>query len=288
MTDEYKIAVIGGSGLYDMKGMEIIEEKEMDTPFGKPSDKLVLGELDGFKVCFLPRHGKGHLHSPTNLNFQANIFALKLLGIEKIIAVGACGSLKEKLRPRDIVLCDQLYDHTKHRKSSFFTENIVAHVSMADPFCSTMNKLIFEAVRNEGINMHKGGRYICMEGPQFSTRAESLVYRSWDMDVIGMTAAIEAKLAREAEICYSLLACVTDYDVWYQSSEDVTHDMVIQNLLANIKNVQSVIKASLKKLSTYTEKCPCQSALKNSIASDLSAVPEDVKDKLKPLISKYL
>lgn len=288
MSDDYKIAVIGGSGLYQMEGLEITEEREIDTPFGKPSDKLVLGELDGFKIAFLPRHGVGHIHSPTRLNYRANIFALKLLGIEKIIAVGACGSLRVEYPPKSILVCHQLYDHTKHRDTSFFVDDIVAHISMADPFCPTMRETIIEAVEDEDMDIHDGGTYICMEGPQFSTRAESEVYRSWGMDVIGMTAAVEAKLAREAEICYSLLACVTDYDVWHPDSDDVSHDMVIENFQANILNVQKVIKNSLKVLSEYEEECSCNTALKNAIVSDLSYVPDDVKDKLSPLIAKYM
>ena len=219
---EARIAIMGGSGLYEMEGLADVREVELDTPFGKPSDAIILGELEGVKVAFLPRHGRGHVISPTMLPFKANIYALKTLGVERIISISAVGSLKEELRPLDLVIPDQLIDRTRQRSSTFFDGDVVAHVTFADPFCPALSSLLYRSAKGSGAVAHLGGTYVVMEGPAFSTRAECAVYRSWGADIIGMTALPEAKLAREAEICYATMACITDYDCWRDASEVVT------------------------------------------------------------------
>ncbi|MFH1062031.1 MAG: S-methyl-5'-thioadenosine phosphorylase, partial [Candidatus Omnitrophota bacterium] len=239
--EQVKIAIIGGSGIYDIQAIKDVTTIEVNTPFGKPSDVIIIGSLEGVRFAFLPRHGRGHKISPTELNFRANIYALKTLGVEQILSISAVGSLKQDLKPRDFVIPDQLFDWTKQRVSTFFNEGLVAHVGFADPFCPELSKLALNAAKDCGITVHKGGTYVCIEGPQFSTRAESNVYRQLGFSIIGMTALPEAKLAREAEMCYTTVALVTDYDVW-KEDEDVSVEKVIANLTANSENAKEFIK----------------------------------------------
>lgn len=278
------IGIIGGSGVYDMK-IEGRKEVEVSTPFGKPSEKIVTGSIGGRKVAFLARHGIGHMISPGRLNVRANIFALKKLGVERIISASAVGSLKEELKPLDFVLPDQIFDRTKSRRHSFFEEGIVVHASFADPFCGELSDVIYGSAKEIGLGIHKGGTYLCMEGPQFSTRAESRVYRQMGMDVIGMTAVPEAKLAREAEICYSTIAMVTDYDVW--KGEDVSVEMIISNLNRNSENVKKLLYAAIPKIPEGRE-CKCKSALATAIVTRRDLIPEKTKKGLDILIGKYL
>ncbi len=281
------IGVIGGSGFYQIDGLTDIEEIAVETPFGPPSDKIILGTLESKKVAFLPRHGKGHRLIPREVASRANIMALKMLGVEKIIAVSAVGSLREDYAPLDIVIPDQLVDNTKLRQPTFFGEGIVVHISMADPFCTELNSLLYAAAKKVGVNVHNGGTYICIEGPQFSTRAESRIYRQWGMDIIGMTAIPEAKLAREAEICYSMIALVTDYDVWHISEEPVTNDMVIKNMALNVGRAKEILKETLKDIHNLSE-CSCNMSLAEAIMTPKDQIGEDVKKKLFPIIKKYL
>src|SRR5882672_8691782 len=260
-----KLAVIGGSGLYSIEGLTHIRETKIRTPFGLPSDAIVAGTLEGTRVAFLPRHGRGHRINPSEVNHRANIYALKTLGVEQIISVSACGSLREDLRPRDMVFPDQIFDRTKSRASTFFEKGIVAHVGVANPYCLELAQQLFAAATNLGFRTHKGGTYVCIEGPQFSTKAESKVYRSMGFSVIGMTNVPEFKLAREAEICYASVALVTDYDVWHE--EPVTVEMVIGNLNANTANVKQLLKAAVTKASRE-RKCECASALQYAILTD--------------------
>ncbi|MDI6792692.1 MAG: S-methyl-5'-thioadenosine phosphorylase [bacterium] len=284
---EVKVGIVGGSGLYQMEGLNGIEEVSVSTPFGEPSDKLVVGTLNDHRIAFLPRHGRGHRISPTDIPVRANIYALKSLGVERIIAVSACGSLKEEIKPLDIVIPDQLYDRTKKRSSTFFEGGIVAHVTFADPFCLDLSKILFETGRQLGYRIHEGGTYICMEGPQFSTRAESNLYRQWGMDVIGMTVATEAKLAREAEICYAALAMATDYDCWYEEEEEVTVEMIIANLRKNVNKAKTIIKEVVGKLPGSRE-CACAVALKDAIITAREKIPAQVKEDIGLLIGKYI
>src|ERR671919_2019927 len=244
------VGVIGGSGLYQMKGLERIREVAVGTPFGKPSDKFVKGILAGAEVVFLPRHGKGHRYLPTEINFRANIFGMKKLGVERIISISAVGSLREEIAPGHIVIPDQFIDRTSQRPSTFFGKGIVAHASLADPFCKDLSTRLADAATQEGATVHKGGTYVCMEGPQFSTRAESRLYRSWGADVIGMTNLQEAKLAREAEICFATLALVTDYDCWHPGHEAVSIDTVVEYLNKNVRNAQIILRETVKRLQT--------------------------------------
>lgn len=284
--EKIKIGIIGGSGIYDIQGVEDVKAVAVDTPFGNPSDKVITGALSGVRFAFLPRHGRGHRISPSELNYRANIYALKKLGVEKIISISAVGSLKEELKPRDFVVPDQIFDRTKNRASTFFSNGIVAHVGFAEPFCSVLSKAVYETVKKIGINVHKGGTYVCMEGPQFSTKAESNVYRQLGFSIIGMTALPEAKLAREAEMCYVTLALVTDYDVW-KEDEEVTLEKVLANLSANSENAKKFIKAILPKLDSLKE-CPCSSALATSIVTSRDVIPKQTLDNLKLLIRKYI
>ncbi len=283
--DKAEIGIIGGSGLYDMEGFESIKEIEMDTPFGKPSDKIILGTISGVKTAFLPRHGRKHKVNPTNVPYLANVFALKTLGVSRIIAVNACGSLKEEILPGDIVIPDQIIDRTKCRPNTFF-DPIAVHVSFADPFCPALNKIIAETIETLGLRYHIGGIYVCMEGPLFSTRAESNMHRSWGASLIGMTALPEAKLAREAEICYSSISCSTDYDVWKDELVDV--DMVIKRFHENISNVKKIIGQVVPKLNIERTGCDCKDALRHAILSDKSAISEQMKKDLRPLLEKYV
>jgi 5'-methylthioadenosine phosphorylase len=292
------IGIIGGSGLYDMAELIDRREERIATPFGEPSAPYVTGALRGKRVAFLARHGVGHRLLPSELNFRANIFGFKTLGVEYIISASAVGSLKEQYRPLDMLVPDQFFDRTKARVSTFFGRGLVAHVGFAHPFCPNLSDIAFDAAQATGLGaasstlppspvVHKGGTYVCMEGPQFSTLAESKLYRSWGMDVIGMTNLQEAKLAREAEICYSTVALITDYDCWHPSHDQVTVEMIVANLMQNATNAQRVIAAAVDRL-PFERTCECASALKYAIITRPEAIPPDIKRELGPLVGKYL
>ena len=281
-----EIGIIGGSGLYHMPGFEAQEEANITTPFGSPSDNYVLGTLGGRKVAFLSRHGRGHRISPSELNFRANIYGMKSLGVERIISLSAVGSLKEEHRPQDFVIPDQFFDRTRGRISTFFGDGLVAHISFADPVCPEMSDVVEGACVRAGVNAKRGGTYLCMEGPAFSTKAESNVYRSWGMDVIGMTNLQEAKLAREAEICYVSVAMVTDYDCWHPDHDAVTVNDIIANLVKNAENACKVVAEAVA-AAPHARSCKCGSALAHAIITDRGAVPEATKQKLGILIAKY-
>jgi 5'-methylthioadenosine phosphorylase len=282
-----EIGIIGGSGLYAMPGLSDVHEEKLETPFGSPSDAYVLGTLEGRKVAFLARHGRGHLISPTELNFRANIYGMKQLGVERIISVSAVGSLKEEHKPMDFVIPDQFVDRTRQRVSSFFGEGIVAHVALADPICSEIAKTAVGACQKVGVPGKSGGTYICIEGPQFSTRAESNLYRSWGMDVIGMTNLQEAKLAREAEVCYATIAMVTDYDCWHPEHDAVTVETVISYLNKNAENACRVVRQTVADIAR-TRTCKCGSALEWAILTDRSKIPSETRQKLGLLLDKYV
>ena len=281
------IGIIGGSGLYEMDGFTSVEEVVVETPFGPPSDVLMAGTLEGQRVAFLPRHARGHRILPSELNFQANIFALKALGVEWILSVSAVGSLKEKYAPLHMVIPDQFVDRTNQRKSTFFGRGLVAHVAFAHPFCPNLSRVMADACGDAGVTHHVGGAYVCIEGPHFSTRTESELYRSWGMDVVGMTNLQEAKLAREAEICYATLALVTDYDCWHPDHDAVTADQIIANLVKNAANAKAVLRAALRRLPVRRD-CECASALKFALVTPAELVPEGVKRELAPIIGKYM
>jgi 5'-methylthioadenosine phosphorylase len=284
-----KIGIIGGSGLYQMPELKDIEEMELETPFGKPSDAFILGTLEGERAAFLPRHGRGHRYTPTEVPFRANIYAMKLLGVERILSASAVGSLQEKYAPLDMVIPDQFFDRTRARarESTFFGEGIVAHVAFAHPVCGELGDTLEESCQAAAVKTHRGGTYICMEGPAFSTVAESNVYRSWGMDVIGMTNLQEAKLAREAEICYATLALVTDYDCWHPGHDAVTVDAVVEYLNKNVRNAQLIMREAVKRLSGKARSCKCASALKNAIFTAPELWPEATTRKLAAIIGKY-
>ncbi len=280
------VGVIGGSGLYKMDGVEIREEREIDTPFGKPSDKIMIGGLDGLDVAFLPRHGRGHRFLPHEINFRANIYAFKKLGVRKIVSVSAVGSMKEEIAPGDLVMVDQFVDRTKCRPQTFFGDGIAAHVAFADPVCKDLRKAAVAAARESGVKAHDGGTYVCIEGPMFSSRAESNVYRSWGVSVIGMTNYQEAKLAREAEMCYATIALVTDYDCWRAGDAHVDVEMIVKTLTENVAKAQRVIRALLPKLADGD--CSCYHALENAIMTDPALIPRKLKRDLEPIIGKYM
>jgi len=281
-----EIGIIGGSGLYSMPGFEAFEEAIIETPFGTPSDNFVVGTLAGRNVAFLARHGRGHRLSPSELNYRANIYGMKSLGVERIISLSAVGSLKEEHRPLDFVIPDQFFDRTRGRISTFFGEGLVAHISFADPICPEAAEVVAAACQAAGVTTKKGGTYLCMEGPAFSTKAESNVYRSWGMDVIGMTNLQEAKLAREAEICYVTVAMVTDYDCWHEDHDAVTVSDIIANLMQNAENASKVVAGAVAKLPA-ARTCKCGSALSHAILTDRSLVPEATRRKLGILVDKY-
>ncbi len=286
-----KIGIIGGSGLYDIEGFGQRRKKSVNTPFGRPSDDFIVGKLNGIEVAFLPRHGQGHKILPSEINYRANIYAFKEMGVEKIISVSAVGSLKEELKPLDIVVIDQFVDRTNQaRPTTFFGDGLAAHISFADPVCPQLRKMLYETGKELSFRIHNGGTYLNMEGPAFSTRAESLLYRSWGMDVIGMTKMNEARLAREAEICYASLAMITDYDCWYEGEGALTVsvELIVQNLLKNAKRAKELLKTVLPKAAEVKVTCNCQHALKNAIITNKDAVSYNVKKKLKPIIGKYL
>jgi len=284
---EAKIGVIGGSGLYQIEGMTNIREVKPETPFGEPSDSIITGELEGKSIAFLPRHGRGHRISPTEIPSRANIYALKLLGVEWIISVSAVGSLKEDIHPLDIVIPDQLIERTKSRVNTFFGGGLVAHVPFADPFCPILSDILYRAALDVGARVHKGGIGIVIEGPLFSTKAESNLYRSWGASIIGMTALPEAKLAREAEICYATLACITDYDTWHETEESVTIDLALQNLARNVDAAKRIIDIAAARIPDRRE-CICAEALKNAIITAPDKIPQQMKRDLALLIGKYI
>ncbi len=282
-----KIAIIGGSGLYSMPGLEDVQERVLTTPFGDPSAPLIVGRLEGESIAFLARHGIGHHLSPSEINFRANIYALKSLGVERIVSISASGSLREDYALGDIVIPDQLFDFTKDRKRSFFGRGLVAHISIPDPFCADLSEIVYQAVKKTGNNVHLGGSYITIEGPRFSTRAESNTFRTWGMSLIGMTTSPEAFLAKEAEICYATLAHVTDYDVWHISEEPVTVDMVIETLNRNTKIAQEAVYNLVSKLNRE-RLCDCEHALASALITDLDEIPPETRQRLGLLVDKYL
>lgn len=281
------VGVIGGSGLYEMEGLMDIERVSVDTPWGNPSDDLVMGNFGGTKMVFLPRHGRGHKIMPSEINYRANIYALKSLGVEWIISVSAVGSMKEEIEPGHIVIPTQFYDHTKKRESTFFGNGLVAHVSMADPVCPVLSDVLCRSSESAGAVVHKGGTYICIEGPQFSTRGESEIYRKWGVDIIGMTNMPEAKLAREAEICYATLALSTDYDCWHEDHDDVTVEDVIQTLMKNVSLAKEVIRDAVPCIEDHRD-CVCSSAVENAIITDRDEITPEVKNRLGILIERYV
>ncbi|MBN2408022.1 MAG: S-methyl-5'-thioadenosine phosphorylase [Elusimicrobia bacterium] len=285
-----RLGIIGGSGLYQISGIKDIEEVEVNTPFGRPSDRIVTGVLEGMRVSFLPRHGKGHSIMPHGVNYRANIFALKKLGVEKIISVSAVGSMKENLSPGDVVLVDQFFDRTKARTSTFFGNGLVVHIGFAKPVCETLSHELYRACVSEGVKVHRGGTYLCIEGPQFSTLGESTIYRKWGVDVIGMTAIPEAKLAREAEICYATMALVTDYDCWHPDHDAVTVDVVVNRLKENSINAKSIITRVIQNFAEDypSGDCACSTALKNSVMTSPELIDPKMKKDLDLLIGKYL
>ena len=277
-----KIGIIGGSGLYKVGIIKDIEEINVETPFGKPSDKITLGKIDDVEVVFIPRHGKSHQFPPHKVNYRANIFAMKECGVEYLLSTAAVGSLKKEIKPCDFVIADQLIDCTAKRETSFFNEGIVVHAGFADPFCKTLSDLAHKTVKEQGIDVHRG-TYICMEGPQFSTRAESNLYRSWNVDVIGMTLAPEAKLAREAEMCLCGILTVTDYDCWYEGEEDVTVASVVKNLKKNDKNMANIIKKLIPKIK-YNRTCDCKNALEYAVITP----PNEITKRGNPQVNRIL
>jgi 5'-methylthioadenosine phosphorylase len=287
ITKQASIGIIGGSGLYSMPGLVDVSELTVQTPFGDPSDAYVLGTLEGHKVAFLARHGYGHRLLPTEINVQANIYGMKLLGVERIVSVSAVGSLKEEHRPTEFVIPDQFIDRTFNRTATFFGHGVVAHVSFGDPTCPEISHVIAQSCKDNGVVGKVGGTYICMEGPQFSTRAESMLYRSWGADVIGMTNLQEAKLAREAEICYATMAMVTDYDCWRAGHESVSVSQILNVLSTNAGNATRVVKQVVA-LMPSERKCKCGSALEHAIQTDPSRIPETTRQKLGLLLEKYL
>lgn len=285
-----KIGIIGGSGIYKIEQIKKLKEVSVNTPFGKPSDNYRVGDIEGAEVVFLPRHGRSHTISPSEINYRANIFGMKKLGVDRLISVSACGSLKKELKPLDFVLPDQFVDRTNTgRKMTFFEGGIVAHVAFSQPVCNALANSVYNTARYLGLDAHLGGVYLNMEGPAFSTKAESNLYRSWGMDIIGMTNMAEARLAREAEICYATIAAVTDYDCWYESEEPVTVDMVIANLNKNAQNSKKLVREVICRLAKEQRKpCGCAEALKYAIITDKKEIPAKVKKDLAPIIGKYL
>jgi 5'-methylthioadenosine phosphorylase len=283
-----EIGILGGTGFYEIDGIEGIEEVKFETPFGKTSDVFIVGSLEGRKVAFLNRHGRGHKILPSEINYRANIYGFKMLGAQRIISVNSVGSLKEQIKPRDIVFSDQFFDRT-HRENSFFGEGIAAHVSFAQPVCADLLGALFNKGEELKLRVHQGGTYICIEGPSFSSKAESNIYRSWGCDVIGMTSATEAKLCREAELCYTTMSLVCDYDAWHEVEETVTIEIILESMTQNIHNAQAIIKNALSSLVPQREsRCDCAQALKNCIVTQANSIPEESKEKLRYIIEKYI
>lgn len=283
---EKVVGVIGGSGLYEMEGLKNVKEVKVKTPFGNPSDAYIVGKLGDVKMVFLPRHGRGHRLLPSELNYRANIYGMKKLGVEWIISVSAVGSMREDIQPGHIVVVDQFFDRTKGRVSTFFGNGIVGHVEFADPVCPNLSNVLYDAGQRTGATIHKGGTYICIEGPQFSTRAESKIYRKWGVDVIGMTNIPEAKLAREAEICYATLALSTDYDCWHETEESVTVEMILDTLKKNVATAKAIIKEAVPKIASHRD-CKCATAMKYAVVTDRKKIPVKAKKDLKIILGKY-
>jgi 5'-methylthioadenosine phosphorylase len=284
---EAKIGVIGGSGLYQIDGLGDVRETKVETPFGDPSDLIITGTLHGVPIAFLPRHGKGHRISPSELPARANIFALKSMGVERIVSVSAVGSLKEDIHPLDLVIPDQVIDRTRGRVSTFFGRGLVAHIGFAEPFCPHLSQILYQTAHKLGKTARRGGTCVVMEGPAFSTKAESHLYRSWGASIVGMTALPEAKLAREAEICYATLAFVTDYDCWHESAEPVSVEMVVANLMQNAETAKNILKAAIA-AATKERDCQCGAALKDAVITSREHIPPNLKRELAPLIRKYV
>jgi 5'-methylthioadenosine phosphorylase len=287
MNEAVEMAIIGGSGLYALAGLEEFEEIALETPFGSPSDSLFVGELEGRRTAFLARHGRNHTLLPTEINFRANIFALKSIGVKRILSASAVGSMREELKPRDVVLVDQFIDRTHQRPVTFFGGGLAVHISFADPICPVVRAALLQAATQKGATVHDGGTYLCMEGPAFSTRAESKLYRAWGVDVIGMTNLQEAKLAREAEICYATMAMVTDYDCWHEDEEDVSVSSVIDNLKANSVLAAQTLRAAVSLMPEERAGCGCGEALKFGMITPEQAISPETVERLKPLIGKY-
>jgi 5'-methylthioadenosine phosphorylase len=283
-----RIGVIGGSGLYQMEGLSDVEERHIATPFGDPSDAVVIGTLEGVRVAFVARHGRGHRIMPTEVNYRANIFALKSLGVEQVIGISACGSLREHLHPGDVVIPDQLFDFTKNRVSSFFGGGLVVHIGVAEPFCSRLSALLADATEEAGGAVHRGGTFITIEGPRFSTKGESFTYRAWGMDIIGMTTSPEAFLAREAELCYAVMAHVTDYDVWHETEEPVSVEALLATLAANTALAQDALRGVVARLASAKRACACDSTLAMAFITQRDLIPVETKEKLAPIVGKYL
>ncbi len=286
--EKAQVGIIGGSGLYQVEGLTEVREIGVETPFGKPSDNFILGTLEGMRVAFLSRHGRGHRLMPSELPYRANIYAMKLLGVEWVISASAVGSLQEQYAPTDILIPDQFFDRTRGRVSTFFGGGIVAHITFSHPLCSDLSTILADACETVGVKMHRGGTYLCMEGPAFSTLAESRLYRSWGMDVIGMTNLQEAKLAREAEICYATMAMVTDYDCWHPEHDAVTVEMVLDYLNRNSANAQKIIREAVRRLAKFGKPCQYSSTLKNAILTQRDAIPPETKRRLAAIIGKYV
>jgi 5'-methylthioadenosine phosphorylase len=271
-----------------MEGLSDVEERSISTPFGDPSDTLLIGTLEGVRVAFLARHGRGHRIMPTEVNYRANIYALKSLGVEQVISVSACGSLREHLPPGEVVIPDQLFDFTKRRVNTFFGDGLVAHIGVADPFCACLQEMLAEVVEEAGGTVHRGGRFITIEGPRFSTRAESFTFRDWGMDIIGMTTSPEAFLALEAEMCYAVMGHVTDYDVWHESEEPVTVGMIVETLMKNTALAQQALRLLIPRLAQTERACACKEVLATAIITQRDLIPEEVKQRLAPIVGKYL
>lgn len=287
MSKQAKIAVIGGTGLYEIEGMTDVEEVSVKTPFGDPSDSIIVGTLEGARIAFLPRHGRGHRISPGELPARANIYALKSMGVEWIIAINSCGSFKEEIRPRDLVIPDQIVDRTRGRVNTFYSDGIVVHVPFAEPFCPVLSQVLHQAAYEVGATVHNGGTFIAMEGPQFSTKAESRLYKSWGADIIGMTVLPEAKLAREAEICYATVACVTDYDSWHDSLDSVKIEDILEILAENIDRAKQIIRIAAAHIPSERQ-CECADALATAIVTAQERIPEQTRNDLDLLIGKYV
>ena len=287
MEDNVHLGIIGGSGLYDMPDLSGITHVSIDTPFGEPSDDYTIGTLEGVRIAFLPRHGRGHTLIPSEINFKANIYGFKQLGVSRIISATAVGSLKEHIHPLDIVIPDQFFDGTKHRESTFFGKGVAAHIAFADPTCCELSEWLYEAVVEAHCPVHKGGTLICIEGPAFSTRAESSLYRHWGMDIVGMTSIQEAKLSREAEICYTAMALVTDYDCWHEGETDVTAAAVVENLEKNVTQAQKIIRRAITKI-PLARKCACAAALEKAVMTAAGSIPTQTRRDLAIILDKYL
>ncbi len=284
---EGMIGIIGGSGLYEMEGLEVLREERISTPFGDPSVRYIVGRLEGRSVAFLARHGRGHVHMPSEINSRANLCGFKMLGAEWILSVSAVGSMREEIRPRDILIPDQFIDRTTRRVGTFFGNGVVAHVSMADPTCAALGEILVQSASDVGARVHRGGTYVCIEGPQFSTRAESRLYRGWGVDVIGMTNVTEARLAREAEMCYATMALVTDYDVWHATEEDVSVEAVVAVLLQNVATARGILRKAVPQI-RLERSCGCAHALRDAIITAPDRIPEQAKRELAPIIGKYV